>query len=140
MNGRDADGELGLARAFGSKLSARRAFDGDNVSASDPVGRWRMSALLNSLTERELGLVRGAAGEEVALLELHTRVRRARGALKAERLAEARRDVRASGARPRAPRPSPLDPQLVDRRPDRPGLPNRHASTRAAGAARRDSR
>jgi len=43
-----------------------------------------MSALLNSLTERELGLVREAEGErladldEDALLELHTRVRRAR--------------------------------------------------------------
>jgi hypothetical protein len=165
-----------------------------------------MSGLLNSLTERELGLVREAAGErlgdldEDALLELHTRVRRARdrqvkiyrrqaaslvpevggrgkahprntrnrakaevfedalarvsrhlaaaarksaAALKAERLAEARRDARAPSGRARAPRSSPLEPQLDDRRPDGPGVQKRYAATRAEGArrqARRDSR
>src|SRR5689334_16580823 len=156
-----------------------------------------MDALLNSLTERELATVRETAGErltaldEDALLELHTRVRRARdrqvkiyrrqaatlvseaggrghahlrntrnrakaevfedalarvsrqlaaaarksgAVLKAERLAEARRDGRAPSSRPGAARSSRPEPQLDDRRPDGPGLQKRHASTRAEGA------
>ena len=165
-----------------------------------------MDALLNSLTERESALIRETGAErlatldEDALLELHTRVRRARdrqvkiyrrkaatlvpevggrgqahprstrnrakaevfedalarvsrqlaaaarrsaAALRAERLAEARRVARPPTVPPRAPRTSPLASQLVDHQPEGPRLQKRHASTRAEGArrqAQRDSR
>jgi hypothetical protein len=165
-----------------------------------------MDALLNSLTERESALMRETGSErlatldEDALLELHSRVRRARdrqvkiyrrqaatlvpevggrgkahakntrnrakaevfedalarvsrelaaaarksaAALKAERLAEARRDAKPPTVRARVSRTSPPAAQLIDRRRDSPDRQKRHASTRAKGArrqARRDSR
>jgi hypothetical protein len=162
------------------------------------------AALVNSLTERESALVRETEPErlatldEDALVELHTRVRRARdrqvkiyrrqaaalvpeiggrgkaypkntrnraktevfedalarvsrklavaarkaaAALRAERLAEARRTP--TPPAPRAQQATPLVPQRSDNRPDDASLPKQHASTRAAGArrqARRDAR
>jgi hypothetical protein len=166
-----------------------------------------MDALLNSLTEKELLLVRRtdphqlAELDEDALADLHTRIRRARSkyvtvyrrhaaarvektggrgkayakssrsrakaevfedalarvserlaaaaresaaALRAERLAEAKR--RGNPKPPKAPARPAADlraPQRVDERPDHAGIPKRHASTRATGArrqARRDKR
>jgi ribonuclease D len=166
-----------------------------------------VNALLNSLTEAELALVRETEPErlaeldEDALVELHTRIRRARNkyvgvyrrgaasrveetggrgksyarnsrsrakaevfedalarvsehlavaarasaeALKAERLAEARRGR--NSAPPTGPVPRPAarrTDQQLDRQPDFTGLHKRHASTRSTGArrqARRDSR
>ena len=75
--------------------------------------------------------------------QLAAAARKSAAALKAERLAEARRDARPPTVRPRAPRTGPPAPQLIDHRPDSPSLQKRHASTRAEGArrqARRDSR
>lgn len=82
-----------------------------------------MNALLNSLTEAELALVRET---------------------EPERLAEARRGR--NSAPPTGPVPRPAvrrTDQQVDRQPDFTGLHKRHASTRSTGArrqARRDSR
>jgi hypothetical protein len=76
--------------------------------------------------------------------QLATAARASAAALRAERLAEARRARNVTP--PATPGPAPevqRRSQKLDRKPDFTGLPKRHASTRATGArrqARRDSR
>ena len=75
--------------------------------------------------------------------KLAAAARKAAAALRAERLAEARRAPAPPARRPRAQPATPLASQRSDNRPDDPNLPKQHASTRAAGArrqARRDAR